>query len=96
MDDLAMMAGRFWSFTPFEKHGRERVAQYALDLLDTFADFADPEELHKRVAGVLLARATTPFRSQAFNWPRDTRRAIELAERWLDRSGRGLGAALSV
>lgn len=96
LDDLAMMAGRFWSFAPFERRGRERIAQYALDLLGTFADFADPEELNVRVACVLLARATSPFRSQTLNWPRDTRRAIELAERWLDRSGRGIAAALSV
>jgi hypothetical protein len=96
IDDLAMMAGRFWSFAPFEKRGRERIAQYALDLLESFAAYADPEDLHQRVACVLLARATSPFRSQAPNWPRNTRRAIELAERWLDRSGRGIATALSV
>lgn len=96
VDDLAMMAARFWSFAPFERRGRERVAQYALDLLDTFGEVVDPEDLHQRVAGVLLARATSPFRSQTFTWQRDARRAIELAERWLDRSGRTIAAALSV
>jgi Ser/Thr protein kinase RdoA (MazF antagonist) len=96
LDDLAMMVGRFWSFAPFERRGQERIAQYALDLLETFGRFADPDELHVRVACILLARATSPFRSQSPRWRRDSLRAIELAERWLDRSGTGIATALSV
>jgi aminoglycoside phosphotransferase len=85
LDDLAMMAARFWSFAPFERRGRERLEQYTFDLLRTFGEVVDPVELHRRVAAVLFARATSPFRNQERGWPREISRIIALAEDWLDR-----------
>jgi hypothetical protein len=85
IDDLAMMAGRFWSFGPFEPYGREQIEGYALELLRAFGELVDPVELHRRVAGVLFARATSPFRGQDQGWPSIAKRAIGLAEDWLER-----------
>jgi hypothetical protein len=85
LDDLAMMVARFLSFAPFEQSGRERLESYAYGLLRDFGRTVDPEELHKRIAAVMFARATSPFRNQEGNWRKGIRHLIGVADEWLDR-----------
>lgn len=88
-DDLASMLGRVWTSGATAGRGRERFAAYAEQLHERFAAVVDPRELCRRTAGVVLGRATGPFRVQQRDWQREALRRLELAERWLESAPTG-------
>lgn len=86
IDDLATMAGRVWTIaqTQPDPQRREVLTEYARSLLGDFSALVDPDELDRRVGGILLGRATGPFRAQQEDWPSECVRRIQVAEAWLD------------
>jgi aminoglycoside phosphotransferase len=60
---------------------------YADDVLAAFDALADPADLRRRVAAVLVGLATGPFRVQERRWRAGTLRRLGLAERWLASAG---------
>jgi len=52
-----------------------------------FERVVDPSELRLRTAGVLLSLATGPHRVQENGWPQATRRRLDAAQWWVERSG---------
>jgi Phosphotransferase enzyme family len=87
VDDLATMAGRVWTIaqTQPDPARREQITEYALTMLEDFSTVVDPDELDRRVGGILLGRATGPFRAQQDDWPEECVRRIRAAEAWLER-----------
>jgi hypothetical protein len=86
VDDLATMAGRVWTIaqTQVDPARREVLTDYALSLLEGFSTVVDGDELDRRVGGILLGRATGPFRAQQEDWPEECVRRIRAAEAWLE------------
>jgi aminoglycoside phosphotransferase len=86
-DDLATMAGRIWTIaeTQSDPVRRAEITEYALKMLEAFSSIVDPGELDRRVAGILLGRATGPFRAQQSDWPEECVRRIRAAEAWLEQ-----------
>ncbi len=86
VDDLATMAGRVWTIaqTQPDPERREVLTEYALGLLEDFSAVVDRDELDRRVGGILLGRATGPFRAQQDDWPEECVRRIHAAEAWLE------------
>jgi hypothetical protein len=86
VDDLATMAGRVWTIatTQPDPARREVLTEYALSLLEDFSAVVDRDELDRRVGGILLGRATGPFRAQQDDWPEECVRRIHAAEAWLE------------
>jgi hypothetical protein len=87
VDDLATMAGRVWTIAQMQPDPgkREEITAYALATLEDFSSVVDPDELDRRVGGILLGRATGPFRAQQDDWPDECVRRIRAAEAWLAR-----------
>jgi hypothetical protein len=87
VDDLATMAGRVWTIAQTQPNParREEITAYALTMLEQFSSVVDPVELDRRVGGILLGRATGPFRAQQDDWPEECVRRIRSAEAWLER-----------
>jgi hypothetical protein len=91
VDDLANLVGHLSSLT-FSAAGSapgsaRAITAYAQDLHRSFARVVDRRELDRRVAAVLLALATGPFRVQAPAWRQAVRQRLTLVDRWLSRSG---------
>jgi hypothetical protein len=86
VDDLATMAGRVWTIaqTQPDPARREQITAYALAMLEDFSTVVDADELNRRVGGILLGRATGPFRAQQSDWPEECVRRIRAAEAWLE------------
>jgi aminoglycoside phosphotransferase (APT) family kinase protein len=84
IDDLALMAGRLWSFA--RVRADDAIVRYAEEVIEECRATADREELDRRVVSVLLGRATGPFRNQLDDWREATLRRLEIAEDWLRRS----------
>jgi Phosphotransferase enzyme family len=87
VDDLATMAGRVWTIAQTQEDPvrREQIMAYALNMLEQFSTVVDPDELDRRVGGILLGRATGPFRAQQDGWPDECVRRIRAAEAWLEQ-----------
>ena len=87
VDDLATMAGRVWTIAQVQPDPgkREEITAYALAMLADFSSVVDADELDRRVGGILLGRATGPFRAQQDDWPDECVRRIRAAEAWLAR-----------
>jgi hypothetical protein len=87
VDDLATMAGRVWTIaqTQPDPGRREQITAYALTMLEDFSRVVDPDELDRRVGGILLGRATGPFRAQEEDWPQKCVARIRAAEAWLEQ-----------
>ena len=80
VDDLGLMIGRIWSLA--HTRAGEPALRYCEELLRRSDARVDPAELRRRVAIALVGRATGPFRNQLDGWRGETRRRLELAERW--------------
>jgi Phosphotransferase enzyme family len=87
IDDLANLVGHLSSLTRSSPGSTRSIETYAQSLRTSFARVVDQRELDRRVAAVVLALATGPFRVQARGWREDVRRRLALAERWVARSG---------
>jgi hypothetical protein len=85
IDDWATMIGHLAvRVGTADAKANRRNRDYARHLLAIAESQADTAELRRRIAAVVLAMATGPFRVQTPNWPGETRRRIRLAIRWLD------------
>jgi len=82
-DDPATMLGHLAVLETTSAHP-DRVHEYTTKLLRGWDRSVDPVDLRKRVAAVIVALATGPFRVQRDTWPIEVRRRLDLAERWVD------------
>lgn len=80
-DDLATMIGHLSLWQTLSSQP-ERVRQYGQSLLRLADRFLDPADTRRRVAAVVLSLATGPFRVLLPNWPEETAKRIDLADRW--------------
>jgi hypothetical protein len=85
IDDWATMIGHLAvRVGTADAKTNRRNRDYARHLLAIAESHVETAELRRRIAAVVLAMATGPFRAQTPNWPEETRRRIRLAIRWLD------------
>lgn len=82
IDDLANFTGHLATLA-LVAPAKGRIGSYRDEVLGGFDAVADPNELRRRVAAVIVGLATGPFRVQEDAWPQKTMARIELAERWL-------------
>jgi hypothetical protein len=91
VDDLANLVGHLSSLTFSAARSAPGSARainaYAQDLHRSFARVVDQRELDRRIAAVVLALATGPFRVQARAWRSGVHQRLTLVNRWLSRSG---------
>jgi aminoglycoside phosphotransferase len=88
VDDLAMMAGRMYQYMHTEPDAAGRVVAYTEKMMEVFGEHAGHEDFRRRVAGVALNHATTPFRFQESGWPGKVREHIDRATALLGRVAR--------
>lgn len=67
-------------------HLPERVEEFASRALRHWDRRYDRSDLRRRAAAALLTLAPGAFRVQMADWPSETLRRIEMAERWLESS----------
>ena len=80
MDDLAMMAGRLYCYSHTEPDKEGKVEAYTRRTIEAFSRHVDdPQDFHRRVAGVAMNHATGHFRFQDRAWRQETRKAIDRA-----------------
>jgi Ser/Thr protein kinase RdoA (MazF antagonist) len=93
VDDLANLLGHLVSLELQAGHAGWQVRAWAHELYGVFVGEVDAAELDRRVAAVLLALATGPFRVQERAWRTAVRRRLALAERWATRGEKTLRTA---
>lgn len=83
IDDWATLAGHLAVWGPAQPaRVRERTRDHLAGLLRAAHQEVEKEALRRRVANVIVALATGPFRAQSAGWPAQVRSRIELAGRW--------------
>ena len=82
-DDLANLLGHLEAFALYRPSTATAARGYARALLPAFEDAVGANELRPRVAAVLLALATGPFRMMQPRWETATRRYLDAAAQWL-------------
>lgn len=89
VDDLGRMLGHLSTLALGSRAHRPAIEAYVEDLRNEFARVVDPVGLDLRAATVVAGLATGPFRVQMKGWKAETRRRLDLAERWLTRAPAG-------
>lgn len=86
VDDWANMIGHLFLRLESARgpEMRERLRQYGRHFLTLAETETDPADLRRRIAAVVMALATGPFRAQTVDWPAHTARRIDAVERWLE------------
>jgi hypothetical protein len=86
-DDPATMIGHLAVLQTVSGHP-DRVRDYAATLSRIWDLKVDPADLRRRVAAVIIALATGPFRVQRETWPLEVRRRLDLAQNWVESAER--------
>jgi hypothetical protein len=85
VDDWAHMIGHLATRLEAAPRAiRPRIQEYGRQIVAIADSQVDPTALRRRVAAVILALATGPFRVQTRAWPSETRQRVALAERWCE------------
>lgn len=82
-DDLANMIGHLEALALYRPALARAAQAYARALLPGFEDAVGAKELRQRVAAVLLAMATGPFRMMQPEWEASMRHHLDRAAQWL-------------
>lgn len=82
-DDLANLLGHLEAFALHRPSTATAARGYAAALLPVFEEAVGADELRPRVAAVLLALATGPFRMMQPRWEAATQRYLDAAAQWL-------------
>ena len=85
LDDLCNLLGHLVVWERLSPDP-QRVRAYARDVLALADRRAAPSQVRLRVAAVVLALATGPFRVQSPAWPAETVQRIALATEWFGSS----------
>jgi hypothetical protein len=91
LDDLGCLLGHLSVLTLIEPASAAAISDLGARYLAAFERAVDPVDLRYRVAAVVLALATGPYRVQDSDWPRATRSRLDLVERWVDSARRPAG-----
>lgn len=83
-DDLGCLVAHLEVLALLPGWDAPRLHRLAREYATAFAAVVDRNELHARVAGVLLSLATGPHRVQEKDWEAATTRRLDAVERWLD------------
>ena len=89
VEDLANLIGHLSTLALWRPEARSRLETYTRELTGAFDAVADPVELRRRTAAVVLGLATAPFRLQRPKWKTETKKHFTLVEKWLALSQSG-------
>jgi hypothetical protein len=84
LDDLACVLGHLSVLADLYRPQATVINRLGARYLAVFERVADPADLRRRVAAVVLSLATGPHRVQEPGWPAATLRRLALAERWVE------------
>jgi len=89
VDDWANLAGHLATrLQAMPGHLQPRLQAYGRQIAALADGQAHPATFRRRVAAVVLALATGPFRVQSADWPEETRMRVALAAAWLESAQR--------
>jgi hypothetical protein len=83
-DDLACLLGHLSVLAHLDRPNAAAINRVGAAYLAQFEQRADPADLRRRTAAVVLSLATGPHRVQETGWPAATRKRLDLAAAWLD------------